>query len=891
MQKNTMQVRRWSRIGTLLIIAGLTGRHARAETFRVYHFALPSAPLAETLIRISEQSHSHIGFSPALVAGLKAGPIRGLLTSAQAVDAALAGTNLSLKIQFDRSLTIGREIATTKSNFSTRPELPTFQPSGATSKAENVEHIEAHGMRSTRIHLQNKPVASTTVDKQQIELNQITNLQEAVRLQPSVQFQSANLRNTTINIRGLGAASTGTDGLENGAAVYIDGIYQARPGTALFDIPELESVTVLKGPQGTLGGIDTTSGAIQIETRLPSFRRRAELEAQAGNYGQYIIKADYSQALENSGKAAFSLDYFQSALGGYVKNIYTNNTIYGYLDRGVRGQLLLRPDDEGNLQIRIVGGYNHNSNSMGVGLYNGTVTRYGNGNPIASTYIQAAQRVGYNIPTANPYGLGTDINSQQMIRSEDANLSMHADYNLHGYTLSSITAGSIWNFYPKLDSDATGIDIYAANQAQNYQRQFTQEFRITSPSHRLFEYSGGLFYMWQEVKDHSRRTYGSQYAAYSASASATPEAIALTDRALNGLSVLSNEKPTTNAYSAYANATWHALPRLDIIGGFRYTYETKNGSFLQYLDGGGNVAGLTGAQKTLVLKQRSAQLAADPYQALKHDNGLVSGQMTVSYHVTPTQLVYGTYSRGEKSGGVLLIGLASNVPATVKSEYLDNYEIGYKSTFLNGKITFNADAFWMVDHNYQTSIVQYNSAGLALTYLSNAKSAITRGFEADLRYNPTSNLSMFASATYDDAYYNSFASAPCAIENSYNKSCNFTGSRLALVPKWVGVLGFDYQHPVGHVGGVNLMAYGGATYTMQSSFFSATNDSIYSRINGYALLNLTFGLRSEDRKWDVSGWIHNATDKKYFTLLAGSSPLMAQVGMPLAFGGSVRLRL
>nr|WP_161628371.1 TonB-dependent receptor [Acetobacter nitrogenifigens] len=758
-------------------------------------------------------------------------------------------------------------------------------------KAENVEHIEARGMRSTRIHLQNKPVASTTVDKQQIELNQITNLQEAIRLQPSVQFQSANLRNTTINIRGLGAASTGTDGLENGAAVYIDGIYQARPGTALFDIPELESVTVLKGPQGTLGGIDTTSGAIQIETRLPSFRRRAELEAQAGNYGEYMIKADYSQALGHSEKAAFSVDYFQSALGGYVKNIYTNNTIYGYLDRGVRGQLLLRPDDDGNLQIRIVGGYNHNSNSMGVGLYNGTVTRYGNGNPISSTYIQAAQRVGYKIPTANPYGLGTDINSQQMIRSEDANLSMHADYNLHGYTLSSISAGSIWNFYPSLDSDSTGIDIYAANQAQNYQRQFTQEFRITSPSHRRFEYSGGLFYLWQEVKDHSRKTYGSQYAAYSASASATPESIALTDRALNGLSVLSNEKPTTNAYSAYANATWHASPRLDITGGFRYTYETKNGSFLQYLNGGGNVTGLNASQKATVLQQRAAQLAADPYQALKHDNGLVSGQMTVSYHVTPTQLVYGTYSRGEKSGGVLLIGLASNVPATVKSEYLDNYEIGYKSTFLNGKITFNADAFWMVDHNYQTSIVQYNNAGLALTYLANAKSAITRGFEADLRYNPTSNLSMFASATYDDAYYNSFASAPCAIENSYNKSCNFTGSRLALVPKWVGVLGFDYQHAVGHVGGVNLMAYGGATYTMQSSFFAATNDSIYSRINGYALLNLTFGLRSEDRKWDVSGWIHNATDKKYFTLLAGGSPLTAQVGMPLAFGGTVRLRL
>lgn len=885
--------RRWTPIIATLVISSVPYRLALADTANTYRFALPAAPLAQTLIRIAAQSHHPIGFSPTLVAGLRAGPIQGVLSSHDAVVRALASTSLAPQTLPDGSLTIIH--VDPPSSRSPQPAPAGRTPAPVTSKksikAENAELIEAHGLRSVRIHLQNKPVAATTVDKRQIELNQITNLQEAIRLQPSVQFQSANLRNTTINIRGLGAASTGTDGLENGAAIYIDGIYQARPGTTVFDIPDLESVTVLKGPQGTLGGIDNTSGAIQIETRLPSFQRRAELEAQAGNYGQYIIKADYSQALGQSGKAAFSVDYFQSALGGYVKNIDTGNTIYGYLDRGIRGQLLLRPDDDGNLQIRIIGGYNHNANSMGVGLYNGTVTRYGNGQAIASTYLQAAQRVGYTIPAANPFGFGSDINSQQMIRSEDANLSMHADYNLHGFTLSSISAGSIWNFFPRLDSDSTGIDIYAANQAQNYQRQFTQELRITSPASRIFDYSGGLFYLWQEVKDHSRKTFGSQYAAYSASASATPASIALTDRALDGLSVLSNEKPTTNAYSAYANGTWHALPRLDITGGIRYTYETKNGSFQQYLAGGADLSGLTEAQKASVLQQRAAQLTNPAYQSLKHDNGLVSGLLTVSYHLAPTQLLYGTYSRGEKSGGILLIGLASDIPATVKSEYLDNYEIGYKSTFLDGRLTFNADAFWMVDHNYQTSIVQYNSAGLAQTYLANAKSAITRGFETDLRYNPNRNLSLFLSATYDDAYYNSFASAPCAIENSYNKSCNFTGSRLALVPKWVGVAGFEYEHPVGYLHHSQLLAYGGATYTMQSSFFAATNDSIYSRINGYALLNLTFGIRTADRKWDVSGWIHNATDKKYFTLLAGSSPLTAQVGMPLAFGGTVRLRL
>jgi iron complex outermembrane receptor protein len=235
--------------------------------------------------------------------------------------------------------------------------------------------------------------------------------------------------------------------------------------------------------------------------------------------------------------------------------------------------------------------------------------------------------------------------------------------------------------------------------------------------------------------------------------------------------------------------------------------------------------------------------------------------------------------------------LAPNVPATVNSEYLDDYEIGYKSSFLHGKLVLNADAFWMVDHNYQTSLVVYNSAGTALTYLANAKSAITRGFEADLRAMPLRGLSTFASLTYDDAYYNSFHSAPCAIENSTRTACDFTGSRLALVPKWAGVLGFEYEHPVLHANGNTLLGYGGATLSLQSSNFSATSDSVYSQINGYGLLNLTLGIRPQNRRWDLSGWIHNATDKKYFTLLAASSPLTAQVGAPLMFGFTLGVKL
>jgi len=776
------------------------------------------------------------------------------------------------------------------------PAPPAFADA-ATSRKDNEktthgeETVEVRGTRSVRTHLQKRPVSATTIDKEQIQLNQITNLQEAIRLQPSVQFQSSNLRNTTINIRGLGAASTGTDGLENGAAIYIDGIYQARPGTDVFDIPELESISVLKGPQGTLGGMDNTSGAIQIETRLPSFTQRAEAEAQVGNYGAYQLKADYSNSIGKSGKAAFSIDYFQSAQNGFVHNVYNDASYYGFMDRGVRGQLLLRPDDDGNLQIRIIGGYNHNSNSGGVSLYNGTISRYGNGTVISNTYLDRAARIGYAVPDLNPYEFKSDINSAQLIKSEDANLSVHADYNLHGFELSSISAGSLWNFYPTQDADGTGIDQLAANGAQNYQHQFTQEFRITSPGHRRFEYSGGLFYLWQEVDDHSRKTYGTQYAAYNTAANASAATLLANEAALTGLTIASQEKPTTNAYSAYANGTYHVTSKLDVTAGLRYTYETKNGSFLQVLSGGSDFTGLSPAVATQAAAIRASQLATNPYQALKHDNNLLSAQATLTYHITDNQLAYATYSRGQKSGGILLIGLAPNIPATVASEYLDDYEAGYKASFAKGRIIFNADAFWMVDHNYQTSLVVYNAAGTALTYLANAKSATTRGFEADLRTQATRYLSVFSSVTYDDAYYNSFHSAPCALENSYKTSCDFTGSRLALVPRWAAVAGFQYTHPVFQLHGHTIDGYGGLTYTYQSSNFSATNDSVYSKIDGYGLLNITAGLHPENSRWDFSGWVHNATDKKYFTILAAGSPLTAQVGTPLMFGFTLRAKL
>ena len=159
-----------------------------------------------------------------------------------------------------------------------------------------------------------------------------------------------------------------------------------------------------------------------------------------------------------------------------------------------------------------------------------------------------------------------------------------------------------------------------------------------------------------------------------------------------------------------------------------------------------------------------------------------------------------------------------------------------------------------------------------LPIFANAARAISRGVELDLRAQPVEGLTTFASFTYDDTYFASYANAACPYELSYiTTSCNLTGQTLSITPKFAMALGGEYSRHLDIFDGLSpkpVVGYAGADYTYQTGFFSNYDNSIYSYIPAYGLLNLHAGVEFDDRSWDLSAWVHNALDTHYFINLS-----------------------
>ncbi len=159
---------------------------------------------------------------------------------------------------------------------------------------------------------------------------------------PSISITQSNPRQTSISIRGIGLTQS-NDGQDASTGIFIDGVYQARPGQAAFDFEDIAQVEVLRGPQGTLFGRNTTTGAVSIQTKAPSFDYRVGVEASSGNYGLVQAKGYITDALTDS--LAVRLSAWSSRRDGFVTDT-TNGQRYGARNNvGVRAQLLYQPNE------------------------------------------------------------------------------------------------------------------------------------------------------------------------------------------------------------------------------------------------------------------------------------------------------------------------------------------------------------------------------------------------------------------------------------------------------------------------------------------------------------------------------------------------------------------
>jgi iron complex outermembrane receptor protein len=732
---------------------------------------------------------------------------------------------------------------------------------------------------------QTVPIAISAFSGTELEERRSYNVRDLQQLTPSLVVTVTNPRNTSINIRGLGNnVSVYNDGLQPAVGVYLDQVYLGRPAQAVFDLADVESVQVLRGPQGTLFGKNTSAGAVVVSTKTPSFMTEAAADVSVGNYGYLQGHATVGGALVGD-KIAARLSLAGTKRGGYMTNTFDGSRTQTYSDFGGRLQLLFTPSE--TFQVRVTGDYGQQFSNTSATVLTGLLTNYADdGTAYPNGYLARAARIGFTPLPIDPEARLVSTNTKNNYFEHHGGLSAIADWTLPGHTLTSVTAWRYWNWYPHNDADGTtrsaAIDFHQSNE----QDQFSQELRLTSTGDRRLEYVVGAYYFWQDVNAEAVSYYGPAGADWFLAPTAGSAAVR--SAALDNYSIVSDSSPVTKSVAAFGQGVLHLTDRLELTGGLRYTWEKISGFFDQRASGA-DISGLSAADQAAVRTLRARFGVANRFDPSFSD-GALTGSVSLAYTVRDDLLAYGSWARGYKAGGINLSNIntagANAVDPIVGPETLDAWEVGLKSSWFDKRLTANLALYWTVDDNYQTTQVNLINN---ISSLTNAGKVRTRGAELDLRAAPAEGLTLYGSVAYNDASYLEYAQAACPIEIRLRTVCDLGGQRLPGVSKWAVSLGGQYAAPLSQ----SLEGYVGADYSYRTDFFTSASNSLYSLIAAYGLVNLRAGVRSGDGRWDLQAWVRNADDKLYFLSLgaANTGAVTGTLGDPRTYGVTLRARL
>jgi iron complex outermembrane receptor protein len=733
---------------------------------------------------------------------------------------------------------------------------------------------------------QKVPIAISAISGDALKAQGAFNLKQAVQQLPSLNIQGFSGRNQTITIRGIGTNSGGTnDGLEQGVGLYVDGVYRPRTGSVITDLIDIESIQLLRGPQGTLFGKNTVAGAIDIRTQAPTFANEVKAEASYGNYDYFRGYVSVNTALNDD--LAIRISYLQTSRGGLIRNTVYNEDWDNLDNHSARFDLLYRPTD--NLRLRFIADYSIQKGDVGFQSISAVLpTTLANGTQVRGFYRRAAD-VGYIPGSVNAFDRQVDLDSSQYDKMPSYGFQAQADLDLSGVTLTSITAYRNWKWIPNYDGDQIGAQISTLGVVDTDQQQFSQEFRVASTGERTIDFSAGLYFFWQEADDKQRTVYGSDAVAWLRTAN-TPTATVspLPSAILDGLESFAHVVPATHSYAAYGQATWNIAPNFRVTGGLRYTYEHKTG--LYDAEARGDVAAISSLPaeyQATAIALRAAYAPSGSYYAKKNTDNL-SGTVIAAYDVSNNVHAYGSYSRGYKSPGINLVRQTLGVDIFVKPEKVDAFELGLKTRLLDGAVELNSALFWTQDKDYQANYAN-TLVTPAAYYIANVGTLRSRGVEFDARIAPAEGLSATFAATYNDAEYQKYTNAVPSYLESYKTSVDLSGRQASGAPKWSLGGTVEYVHPAG-----DKEVYVGGDGSYRSSYFATVNLDPFSRVPGYALFGAHAGIRESDGRWDLSVWVRNLFDKNYYNTIAVNASYgvaLSSIGEPRLYGLTLRGKL
>ncbi|MBN7796167.1 TonB-dependent receptor [Parahaliea mediterranea] len=682
--------------------------------------------------------------------------------------------------------------------------------------------------RKREERLQDIPIAVTALAENDLIQRGVTGVAELSKSVPNFTVDSQS------SVGGMGMRGivnvTRNIGFESGMGVYVDEVYVGRPAAFNKNLVDIAQVEVLRGPQGTLFGRNTIAGAINITTKNPGDELEGNIRTTFANHDSSRISAAVSgPIIENTlyGRLSVLLDNRED---DYIENS-AGPDIGSVRERGFRGKLRWVPRDDLEIALTV-----------------DSTTTEGASNVFELSEIGPEAPPGFSIPT--PEMRQPNVTQQDFMSRDDRDTrsgSLRGIWDIaDDLTLVSVTAYNEVNFEVLSDNDSRGVSL-SHSSFNDDSRQFSQEFRLQGVLSERWDYTAGLFYLDQKASAERSSTATAPMNPLTGDPLTRAQlgpffplfVVGETNNAGNTVAPIGNISSSaevrTEALAIFASSDFDLAENLTLNTGLRYTKEEKSLDFIQ--------------------DNTSFTLHPDVVSRPGIDDGAWSGNLSLTYILDQTTL-YGSISRGYKSGGFNPDIVPSGDEIVFDSETVWSYEAGLKAELADGRARVNAAVFLTDYDDLQVQRLAYTPVGKGFA-ITNADQAEIWGVELEALFVPVNGLTLGASIGYTDPIYKEFKE--CASGPGGSNAIDCDGNQLNNASKLNASAAVQYLFSIGDPGQV----YVRADWSYRDEVFIEPTNTGRTRVDSRELVDARAGFYSSDQKWELAIWGKNLADKEY----------------------------
>jgi len=797
------------------------------------HYSIAGGPLNTVLLAISRQSGQLIVFDQQVMQGLSSPAIEGDLSVDQALAKALAGSRLHVE----------RDTAGAISILPTAPATAAVSQAATAASTPRLENVVVTAERRED-SAQKVPVPISVVSGRTLDdVNAGSSATQITRFIPNTSSATIDNERPRWWIRGIGTGDQRANTVSP-VGIYLDDVYLNNVDATSFPLFDLERVEVLKGPQGTLWGKNTTAGAINFISRKPDFKDNpGYLKLDGGSQNNRTVEGAGGAVLVPD-KIAARVSFRHNERDGLAQEKTLGGRSGDSEDDALRVQVAVNFSDtlDGvfNLHYR-----KYHSDGNGLDGSTGGVLARG---------INGTNGFGY---TPRLSRTNVDYNVQGHDELEHKGASGTLNWQLGDLTLTSITAFEDVTRTISGDSDYTPLDL-SRGYRDLHSRQWSEELRLASPKEQRLSWVTGVHYFKEQLNyNESRAAVDPTYVTPYFNSTETDQ--------------------DDTSYAIFGSTTYHFSDPLSLTTGLRWTRETKDIDLDRVAATG--TAVFSDPSHWWSRSSVSSPLAVTAVQNQSKTWNDFTWDVTPEYQINDNARVYFRYARGFRSGGFNTGATTQATVATVSPEYLSAYELGFKSEWLDHRLNLNGSVFYYDYKDIQLNSVVGTSSGSVST-LTNGGSGKVRGAELELEALPVDGLHLQAGIGLLHTEFTDYQSA----------ADDYSGNRFVRAPNVSATFGVEYRYPL-EIGGY-LIPQTDWSYRSRQFYFANNQTDPALQEGAYTLGNASLAWESHDEKLRISLYSQNVTDRKYVnhSLPVANGGNAIFFGDPRTFGLSVTTR-